>query len=210
MQLWENHMKTLRDGRNDQTFEELKSNIISLMIQLCTDHSLNNDACGEVWAEAGLLETDGNKILSLNLCLLAYNEMLFPNTVIKQKCEKFVNKRPPPVLNDDATYCTEGCGLLCESTQQIFDDATSTAAATTSTTILPHTTITTTTTTTTTTAAIIHLHHQNYQQHHRHQKYLHHPHQRQRHRGHNQQGIILLHQPLRVYLLQLNWIMVWI
>jgi hypothetical protein len=37
------------------------------MIQLCTDHSLNNDACGEVWAEAGLLETDGNKILSLNL-----------------------------------------------------------------------------------------------------------------------------------------------
>jgi hypothetical protein len=148
MQLWENHMKTLRDGRNDQTFEELKSNIISLMIQLCTDHSLNNDACGEVWAEAGLLETDGNKILSLNLCLLAYNEMLFPNTVIKQKCEKFVNKRPPPVLNDDATYCTEGCGLLCESTQQIFDDATSTAAATTSTTrsrksaghIMPHAT----------------------------------------------------------------------
>lgn len=40
----------------------------------------------------------------------------------------------------------------------------------------------------------LHLH-QNYQQHHRHQKYLHHPHQKQYHPGHNQQGIILLHQP---------------
>ena len=98
-------MKTLRDGRNDQTFEELKSNIISLMIQLCTDHSLNNDACGEVWAEAGFFETDGNKALSLHLCVLAYNKMLLPNTVIKQKCEHFVNRRPPPVPNDGAMYC---------------------------------------------------------------------------------------------------------
>jgi len=44
MQLWENHMKSLRDGRDDQTFEELKANIITLMIQLCKDHNLNDAA----------------------------------------------------------------------------------------------------------------------------------------------------------------------
>ena len=120
MQLWENQMKNLRNGRDDQTFQELRPAIVNRMRQLCRDHNLVDVECGELWGVAGLLETDGNKMLSKKLCDSAYQEMVVPNVKVKQKCQQFVDERPPPESNGNAaSYCPDNCGILCETTNTI-------------------------------------------------------------------------------------------
>ena len=133
MQLWENHMKPLRNGRNDQTFEQLRPTIITLMVKLCNDHSLGVNACGEVWANAGLLETYGDKKLSVAACNSAYAQMKRKNSDIQKFCIHFVNTVPPPELNKGANFCKDDCGLLCEPTGHLEPLTTTTTTTTTTT-----------------------------------------------------------------------------